>query len=122
MTNWVMVPVPEELEQQVAHWLMLLQFTTDGPTWDAERVDAHLRALERDPRALACAVARGVAAGRPRLDTDLALEFELSERELLGLAQEVNDVTVEPFPGALVHIRSEKAPIEAGGGVRRNSG
>ena len=32
----------------------------------------------------------------------------MSVREVLGLAQEVNDVTVEPFPGPILSIRHER--------------
>ena len=118
MTNWVMVPVPEEYELPVLERVLILGMAASGkPSWTRELLTQHLAALDPDARALAHAVAQGVAAGRPPEDAALAQRFGMSAREVLGLSQEVNDVTVEPFPGVILSVKSE--PREDGAGYRR---
>ena len=119
MTNWVMVPVPEEYELPVLERVLVLGMASSGkPSWTRELLTQHLAALDPDARALAHAVAQGVVAGRPPEDAVLAQRFGMSAREVLGLAQEVNDVTVEPFPGVILSVKSE--PREGdGAGYRR---
>jgi hypothetical protein len=109
MTTWVMVPVPEEYELPILERVLVLGMAASGrPAWSRELLAQHLQALDRDARALAYAVAQDVVAGRAVEDAALAQRFGMSVREVLGLAQEVNDVTVEPFPGVIVSIKYEK--------------
>jgi hypothetical protein len=119
MTNWVMVPVPAEYELPVLERVLVLGMASSGkPAWSRERIAQHLQALEPDARALAYAVAHGVVAGRPLEDAVLAKRLGMSAREVLGLAQEVNDVTVEPFPGVILSVKYEKGEGD-GAGYRR---
>jgi hypothetical protein len=109
MTNWVMVPVPEEYELPVLERVLVLGMAASGkPAWSRELLAQHLEALDPDARALAHAVAQGVVAGRAPEDAALAQQFGMSAREVLGLAQEVNDVTVEPFPGVILSVKYEQ--------------
>ena len=109
MTNWVMVPVPEEYQLPVLERVLVLGMTASGkPSWSRELLTQHLAVLDPDARALAYAVAKAVVAGRPLDDAALAQRFGMSPREVLGLAQEVNDVTVEPFPGVILSVKSER--------------
>jgi hypothetical protein len=104
-----MVPVPEELEQRVLERVLVLSMASSGGvTWSPERLGQHLDALEPDARALARAVSARIVAGRSCEDVELAAEFGLSVRELLGLAQEVNDVTIDPFPGVILSVQCER--------------
>jgi hypothetical protein len=116
MTNWIMVPVPAELEAPVLERVLALGMRSSSrPAWSRERLASHLQALGPDARAFAQAVAQSVAAGRVPEDAALAQQFGLSVREVLGLAQEVNDVTSEPFPGVLLTVRYEARDGEAAG-------
>src|SRR5262245_17357008 len=102
MTSWGMVPVPEELQEQVQQFLMSLRFKQGSGGWTADLVDAHLRGLADDAQALACAVARRVATGTTPDDAELATQFGFSLREVFACAQELNEVTVEPNPGLFI--------------------
>jgi hypothetical protein len=107
--EWVMVPVPEELELPVLERILVLAMASSGkPAWTRELLSRHLQALDPEARALAYAVAEGVAAGKALDDAVLAERFGMSVREVVGLAQEVNDVTLEPFPGLILSVKYEK--------------
>src|SRR5207244_8189196 len=86
-----------------------------GVTWSPELLARHFDALAPDARALARAVARGVVRNKPMEDAELGARLGMSVREVLGLAQEVNDVTIDPFPGAIVSVQREKAEGEHAG-------
>jgi hypothetical protein len=108
MTNWIMVPVPAELEAPVLERVLAYGMRSSSrPAWSRDRLAAHLEMLSPDARAFARAVAQHMRAGGPPEDAVLAQQLGLSVREVLGLAQEVNDVTSEPFPGVLITVRYE---------------
>jgi hypothetical protein len=109
MTTWVMVPIPEELERQVSQFLMFLGMKAGATQWNAELIDTHLRGLEPEAQTLACAVARSVIAGTTPADTELADRLRLSKREVLALAQELNEIALEPSPGVLLYALRESA-------------
>ena len=89
MPNWVMVPVPAELELSVLQRVIVLGMAASGGvTWSPELLARHMQLLEPDARALLRAIARGAIANQPVEDVDLAERFGMSVRELLGLAQE----------------------------------
>jgi hypothetical protein len=116
MSTWVDVPVPEELEEAVLQFSTRLAFRTALPDWDEQKIDAHLEALAPEARAVLCRVAELVETGRPPEDRQLAEEQGLSTRELHGLVQEANDLTIDPFPGPLLWVRRART---ASGGTRR---
>jgi hypothetical protein len=108
-----MVPVPEELEQSVLERVLVLTMTSRGAaTWSPERLRQHLDALAPDARNLTRSVAARIVAGHSCEDVELAAEFGLSVRELLGLAQEVNDVTIDPFPGVILSVQCERVDAD----------
>jgi hypothetical protein len=117
MPNWVMVPVPAEYERSVLERVAVLGMAaaTGGVTWSPERLARHLDALAPDARALVRGVARAVVSNKRMHDAELAARLGMSVRDVLGLAQEVNDVTIEPFPGPIVSVQREKAEEESAG-------
>jgi len=115
MTNWVMIPVPEEYEERVLERVLMLRIAASGSNWSSDLLDEHLLALDDDARVLAALVAQGVSAGHPPEDVAVAQRFGISTREVLGLVQEVNDVTMEPFPGSILSVRYEKIANDDGG-------
>ncbi len=98
----VMVPVPEHLVGDVDALLFRLRFAADMPDFDPDAMREHMLLLADEPRAVLVAIAAGVVDGHPRTDADLAGEFDISRRELFGIVDEVNDVTVRPFKANLV--------------------
>jgi hypothetical protein len=116
MPNWVMVPVPAEHEQSVLQRVIVLGMAASGGvTWSPELLARHFDALAPEARALLRVVARRILANQPVEDMELAERFAMSVREVLGLAQEVNDATMDPFPGAIVVVQSEVVEDSAGG-------
>jgi hypothetical protein len=108
MPNWVMVPVPVEYELSVLERILVLGMAASGGVvWSPELLARHLEALTPEARTLALVVARGVVGNQPLVDTELAERLGMSPREVLGLAQEVNDVTLDPFPGTILSVSSE---------------
>ncbi len=118
MPNWVMVPVPAEYELSVLERVLVLGMSASGGvTWSPELLARHLAALAPDTRAFVRAIAQAVVANQPVEDVELAERFAISVREVLGLAHEVNDATVDPFPGVIVTVQS--ATVEGEDGSRR---
>jgi hypothetical protein len=116
MPNWVMVPVPAEYELSVLERVLVLGMAArGGVTWSPDLLARHFDALAPEPRALARTIARGVVTNQPIEDAELAARLGMSVREVLGLVQEINDVTIEPFPGAVVSVQREKAEEESAG-------
>jgi hypothetical protein len=103
MADVVMVPVPEQLVDDVHKFLLMAQFRAAGTGWTAELVDTHLRRMPDDARALACTVARRIAAGSTPDDAELSVQFGISKRELFACAQELNEITIEPHPGFFLY-------------------
>ena len=121
MPNWVMVPVPAEHEQSVLQRVIVLGMAASGGVaWSPELLARHFDALAPTTRSYRV-VARRILASQPVEDTELAERFAMSVREVLGLAQEVNDATIDPFPGAIVVVQSEMVEGEAGGHRRVRS-
>jgi hypothetical protein len=115
MSNWVMVPVPAELELSVLQRVIVLGMAASGGvTWSPELLARHLELLAPEARALVRAIARGAVHNQPVEDAELAERFGMSVRELLGLVQEVNDATMDPFPGAIVAVQAEVVEDPAG--------
>ena len=116
MTTWVMVPIPEEFEQQVRQFLMFMGMSAGKASWNAELIATHLRGLDPDAQALAAVVARSVADGTTPADTELADRLHVSKREVLALAQEVNEITLKPSPGLLLYgLRESEVGQESRG-------
>jgi hypothetical protein len=116
MAGWVMVPVPEEFEHEVQRYLMTLGMRAGNAQWDSENIAGHMDALDPDARALACAVARAVTAGGSPTDADMAAQLDVSRRELLALAQLVNEIDLDPSPGVLVYALRERDVGRSGDG------
>ena len=103
--DWVMVPVPEELEPQVRVLLLQLSFQAALVQWDDDSMHGHLRSLDDDSRVLLCAVAEGVLKGALIEDVALAEQLNVNVREVYGLVREANDAAA----GDLVYARAEDA-------------
>jgi len=112
--SWVMVPVPEELADQVSMFVFQLKFRAEVPKWNDILMREHLASLADEPRAVLCAVAAGVRARDPIQDVHLAERMGVALPEVLGLVREANDVALD-VPGDLVHSRRENRDDGAGG-------
>ena len=106
--NWVMVPVPEELAEEANAFLVRLRMQALLPMWDVESATEHLSRLDDDQRAALAAIVRSVLSTGPVTATDLADTLGISEREVLGLVSQLNEVRVSPPRGELVYVRSDE--------------
>jgi hypothetical protein len=108
--SWVMVPVPEELVDEVQGLLFALRFRSDIPEFDVGAMGEHLLTLGPEAGHVMATVASAVVDGRGVEPSDLAQELGVSVRELFGLVAEANDVTVRKFGGNIVYVVREKDP------------
>lgn len=117
--DWVMVPVPEELTEQVQALLLGLSYKSALAQWDDDTIGEHMLSLEAEPLGVLCAVAGGVVDGEPIEDVQVAETFKVSVREVYGLVREANDVAGGAARGDLVHARYEVVEDQGGSRGRR---
>jgi hypothetical protein len=103
--SWVMVPVPEELAEEVQVLLMRLMFRANMPDWDLESLRAHADQLDDDALAVVTTVARASRTVGSVEAEDLTRSLGVGERELLGLVRELNETRITPAPPELVFVR-----------------
>jgi hypothetical protein len=103
--SWVMVPVPEELAEEVHVLLMQLMFRARMPDWDLESLAAHAEQLDDDALAVVTTVARASRTVGNIDAEDMARSLDIAERELLGLVRELNETRKRPSPPELVFVR-----------------
>lgn len=114
-----MVPIPEELLEQVGELLLKLRLGLDADPFDSTAMGEHLLSLDDAPRGVLLEVAAAVVAGQPLVDTELADALGISVRELFGLLTDVNDIRVRVFTGSLVFVDRHVDPNDPERPVRR---
>jgi hypothetical protein len=107
--DWVMVPVPEELEAEASAYLMRLRMKDLLPLWDQESADAHLAALDDDQRRGLTFIARAVVNAGPTTLDALAAHMGMTRREATGLVREMNQTRVGPSRGDIVYLTPRPA-------------
>ena len=115
----VMVPVPEELLEQVDELLLKLRLGLEASPFDSTAMGEYLLSLDEQPRGVLLEVAAAVVAGQPLDDVELADILGITVRELFGLLTDVNDVTVRVFTGSLVTADRRTDPTDPERSLRR---
>lgn len=87
--NVVMVPVPEELEEQVQRHLVILRTRAASDDWNEESVAVLYEQLDEPARAVLTAVARAVADDEAPTVTGIAEATGTSAREVRGIVVEI---------------------------------
>jgi hypothetical protein len=107
---YVLVPVPEEHVVEVMSYVIRLVNRASIQEWDETAVAEFFRESDEASRSLLSIVARGVLAGKELTDQQAADFIQLSARETLGVARELNDKAKEehrPQPILVVPVTEE---------------
>jgi hypothetical protein len=86
--EYVMVPVPEELETRVREFLVW-QRTSEEAGWSAESMARLYEELDEPSRTAIKGIARGVVDNQPVTIANLARVAGTTTREMLGIALEL---------------------------------
>ena len=91
--GFVLVPVPAEMVDQVAHEVMRLQWMSQGAAqpWPLDAIVSLLVAADDAVITLVRSAARAELEQRALVDTVVAEHLSISTRELAGIIREVND-------------------------------
>ena len=85
----VMVPVPEELVDEVRHYLMVLAGRGSSEGWSDESVERLYDQLDEPARAVVTSIARTIADGELATVTAIAEATGTSVRDVRGIVVEV---------------------------------
>jgi hypothetical protein len=85
----VMVPVPEELEAQVRHYLTMRMSTAALASWSEDAVAALYEQLDAGARVVVTTVARAVVHDEPITVATAATAAGTTTREILGIVLEL---------------------------------
>lgn len=88
--QFVDVPVPEELADEVRQFVLRQAIKAGGPTFDAEAVAGAIASLDEPCRRLLAAVAGAAVDGSTTTIAEIGRLLECAEREALGTMVEVN--------------------------------
>jgi hypothetical protein len=116
--DWVMVPVPEELADDVERLLFQLKFKDSMVQWTADLMRAHLLSLSDEARRAVFAVSAAALAGEPLEDIELAARLGVPQREIYAVLRDANDVTVAALGGDLIGVRQVDSVDDGAGGTR----
>jgi hypothetical protein len=101
---YVMVPVPEEHVQEAMEAVLRIIRQGRLTPWDDDSIDGFFRAADEPSKALLSLVARATLAGRQLTQVAVADTLELSQREIVGMMREINDLAREDNrPPLLAH-------------------
>jgi hypothetical protein len=95
MTNYVMIPVPEEHVLDIMQRVVRLVQAASQLEWDEESVSELWDGSDEITRSLLSYVARTVLMGKPLTDVTAAEAIEISLRESATVMRDANEVSRE---------------------------
>lgn len=109
---YVMVPVPEEHVKEAMEAVLRISARASITDWDAAAVAELFGAVDEVARSVLSAVARSVISKGPIPDAEVAASIEISQREVLGVVRELNELAAQKAHPALVGVQqiSEMLP------------
>jgi hypothetical protein len=108
MSEYVMVPVPEEFAEEVTRYVQWTVTAADRPELDDELMAIGIQSLDEPHRAVLAFVVDAVLNGRLATVPELALILGVNEREVMGTMLETNQrMRVAEAP---VTMLPQKAP------------
>lgn len=93
MTNYVMVPVPEEHVPEIMQRVLRLVQQASMLEWDQPSVEELWAASDEVTRSLLSYVARSVLMGKPLTDVTAAEAIEISLREAATVMRDANEAS-----------------------------
>lgn len=106
-TTFVMVPVPEELADEVQLLLFRRPFTRAVAAWATDEVVDHVVGLRDRARSVVVEVAERTVRSRSVELAVVADALGISDPEIRGLTQELNETPPERLRWPLIDIKSE---------------
>jgi hypothetical protein len=102
---YVMVPVPEDQVEEVMQFILRAISNAALEPWDADAIGAVFHDVDEATRSLLAFVARSAADGIGLSDAEAAGKIQMSVRETMGIANELNTMTRESNRPALITVR-----------------
>jgi hypothetical protein len=90
---YVMVPVPEEHVEAVMGFTLRAIARASVVPWDGDSINQFFGEVDEATRSLLAFVARGSADGGELDAADVARKVQLTQREVLGIMNEMNSTT-----------------------------
>ena len=103
---YVMMPVPEEFVEEVMQFILRATARAAITPWDAESITTLYEEVDEGTRSLLAFAARASASGEELAAADASRQIQLTQRETLGIVNELAATTREENRPSLVIIRT----------------
>jgi hypothetical protein len=103
---YVMIPVPEELVEEVMQFILRTIARNAIEPWDEESITEIFHEIDEASRSLLAFVARGSVDGAELDAADAARKIQLTVREASGIMNELNTLTRDTNRPTLILTRS----------------
>ncbi|HRW38506.1 MAG: hypothetical protein KDB04_13275 [Acidimicrobiales bacterium] len=114
MTNYVMVPVPEEHVLEIMQRVVRLAQQASMEDWDEESVAEIWEASDEVTRSLLSFVARNVLMGKPLTDVAAADAIQLSLREAASVMRDVNETSKDMSRPSMLMLKATSETLPNG--------
>lgn len=114
MTNYVMVPVPEQYVPEIMQRVLRLVQLDSMQEWDEPGVTELWEASDEITRSLLSYVARSVLMGKPLTDVAAADAIEISLREAATVLRDANDLSREMNRPSILLLRGTQETLPNG--------
>lgn len=103
---YVMVPVPEELVEDVMQFILRAIARASIEPWDAESISRVFLDVDEGARSLLAFVARAAADGSDLDAAEAARKIQLTVREAMGIMNELNTISRDENRSTLITART----------------
>lgn len=114
MTEYVMVPVPEEHVLDIMNRVVRLMKEASMQDWDAESVGELWDGTDEITRSLLSYVARNVLMGKPLTDVAAAEAIEISLREAATVMRDANETSRDMGRPSILMLRGTSETLPNG--------
>lgn len=111
---YVMIPVPEEHVEEAMSAVLRIISRGRLEDWDAEGIHKLFQEVDESARALLAITARSMKSGKPVTQVAAAEFTQLTQRELLGIMREVNDLAAADDRPALLSNQAASETLPNG--------
>lgn len=112
--GYVMVPVPEEHVEEAMQAVLRISARAAVTDWDMDSLTELFGGLDEAAKAVISGVARATLARGSIIDHDLAKIVEITQREVMGVVREVNELAGKASHPALVGAQTIVEPLPNG--------
>jgi hypothetical protein len=116
---YVMVPVPEELVQDVMQFILREMARASLETWDSESISELFHGVDEASRSLLAYTARASMSGTDITEGQAADMMQLRQREVVGIVRELNERATKANRPTLVAARTVTETLPNGRTVEK---